>query len=360
MKGLLVAGGVLVLVVAGGAAAASSGVLPAVPGLTPASEAASGAPADEVRTADIEQRTMQTAADLDGTLGYEDGSDVAAGADGTLTRLPAEGTVIQRGGVLYELDGRVRPRLLYGNRPLWRPLGPDVTDGADVLQLERNLEAMGFAPKGMKVDRHWSNKTTRAVKRWQKSINRTRDGTLDASDIAFLPGPIRVAGHAATLGSHVGPGAPVLDASSASRVVTLDLSASRQDLATPGQAVSVELPDGTLVGGTIREVGRVATVDQNSGAATVPVTIDLDPAATLPELDAAPVTVHAVVTRHDDVLAVPVSALVALLESGYAVEVVDDDGARRYVAVETDLFDDGWVEIRGDGLAAGMAVVVAR
>ena len=169
------------LVVAGGAAAASSGVLPAVPGLTPASEAASAAPEDEIRTADIEQRTMQTAADLDGTLGYEDGSDVAAGADGTLTRLPAEGTVIERGGVLYELDGRVRPRLLYGNRPLWRPLGPDVTDGADVLQLERNLKAMGFAPKGMKVDRHWSNKTTRAVKRWQKSINRTRDGTLDAS-----------------------------------------------------------------------------------------------------------------------------------------------------------------------------------
>jgi multidrug efflux pump subunit AcrA (membrane-fusion protein) len=235
-----------------------------------------------------------------------------------------------------------------------------VTDGADVLQLERNLKAMGFAPKGMKVDRHWSNKTTRAVKRWQKSINRTRDGTLDASDIAFLPGPIRVAGHAATLGSHVAPGAPVLGASSASRVVTLDLSASRQDLATPDQAVSVELPDGTLINGTIREIGRVATVDQEGGSATVPVTIDIDPAASLPELDAAPVTVHAVVTRHDDVLAVPVSALVALLEGGYAVEVVDDDGSRRYVAVETDLFDDGWVEIRGDDLAPGMAVVVAR
>ena len=360
MRGLLVAGGVLVLVVAGGAAAASSGVLPDVPGLAPASEAPSAAPEAEVRTADIEQRTMQTAADLDGTLGYEDGGDVAAGAGGTVTRLPAEGTVVERGGVLYELDGTVRPRLLYGTRPLWRPLGPGVSDGADVLQLERNLKAMGYAPKGMKVDRHWSNRTTRAVKRWQKAIHRTRDGSLDAADIAFLPGPIRVAGHAATVGSHVGPGSPVLDASSASRVVTLDLSASRQDLATPGQAVSVELPDGTLVDGTIREVGRVATVDQNSGAATVPVTIDLDPAATLPELDAAPVTVHAVVTRHDDVLAVPVSALVALLEGGYAVEVVDDDGSRRYVAVETDLFDDGYVEIRGDGLDAGMAVVVAR
>ena len=51
MKGLLVAGGVLVLVVAGGAAAASSGVLPAVPGLTPASEGASTAPEEEIRTA---------------------------------------------------------------------------------------------------------------------------------------------------------------------------------------------------------------------------------------------------------------------------------------------------------------------
>ena len=64
-------------------------------------------------------------------------------------------------------------------------------------------------------------------------------------------------------------------------------------------------------------------------------------------------------TRHDDVLAVPVSALVALLEGGYAVEVVDDDGSRRYVAVETDLFDDGWVEVRGDGLSEGQSVVVA-
>ena len=89
-------------------------------------------------------------------------------------------------------------------------------------------------------------------------------------------------------------------------------------------------------------------------------TIELDQTATLPALDAAPVTVHAVVTQHDNVLAVPVSALVALLEGGYAVETVADDGSRTYLAVETDLFDDGYVEVRGDGLAAGMHVVVAR
>ena len=96
------------LVVAGGAAAATAGVLPGVPGLAPASgKAASAAPEAEVRTEDIEQRTMRTAADLDGTLGYEDASDVAAGTEGTVTRLPDEGSIIERGGVLYELDGKV-------------------------------------------------------------------------------------------------------------------------------------------------------------------------------------------------------------------------------------------------------------
>ena len=89
---------------------------------------------------------------------------------------------------LYELDGRIRPRLLYGERPMWRPLGPKVSDGADVLQLEQNLKALGYAPKGMKVNRHWDAKTTLAVKRWQKATGHKRDGTLDGRDLAFLPG----------------------------------------------------------------------------------------------------------------------------------------------------------------------------
>jgi multidrug efflux pump subunit AcrA (membrane-fusion protein) len=84
-----------------------------------------------------------------------------------------------------------------------------------------------------------------------------------------------------------------------------------------------------------------------------------DPSA-LPGLDAAPVTVHVVTERREDVLAVPVNALVALLEGGYAVEVLDADGTRRYVAVDTGLFDDGLVEVTGDGLAAGDRVVTAR
>lgn len=303
---------------------------------------------------------METTAELDGTLGYEGTLAVAAGSAGTVTRLPEDGEIIERGEILYELDGSVRPRLLYGGRPSWRPMGPGMSNGADVLQLERNLEAMGHAPKKLEVDRDWDKWTTKAVKRWQKAIGAKRDGRLDGSDVAFLPGAIRVSDAAAELGTVVAPGTPVLDATTAARVVTLDLSASRQDLVAPGQAVTVELPDGSLVAGTVREVGRVASTAQD-GTTTVPVTIDVDDPSALPALDAAPVAVHVTTERREDVLVVPVNALVALLEGGYAVEVIEDhDGSRRYVGVETGLFQDGYVEVEGQGLEVGDTVVSAR
>ena len=62
-------------------------------------------------------------------------------------------------------------------------------------------------------------------------------------------------------------------------------------------------------------------------------TITLDDPAAAAELDQAPVTVDVTSESHPDVLTVPNDALVALLEGGYAVEVVDATGARRYVGV---------------------------
>ncbi len=360
MRGSLIAGAGLVLVVGAGAIGVASGSLPGPMGGGAGTSPPPAPSAADLTSAPVVQRTMKTAADLTGSLAYEASRPVAAGSAGTVTRLPLEGAVIERGGVLYELDGRVRPRLLYGDRPLWRPLGPKVSDGADVLQLEQNLKAMGYAPKGMKVNRHWDARTTAAVKRWQKAAGHRQDATLDGADLAFLPGAVRVASHGAAVGDAVAPGAQILGTTTATRIVTLDLSASRQDLVVPGQAVTIDLPDDSVVPGHVRSIGRVATAGENGAAPTVPVTIDIDPGATLPDLDAAPVTVHVVTESHPDVLAVPVNALVALLEGGYAVEVVGADGANRYVGVETGLFQDGMVEVVGDGLAAGDLVVVPR
>jgi hypothetical protein len=53
------------------------------------------------------------------------------------------------------------------------------------------------------------------------------------------------------------------------------------------------------------------------------------------------------------VLAVPVGALVALSEGGYAVQLTGN----RLVAVETGMFAKGMVEVTGDGIAEGDEVV---
>jgi len=59
-----------------------------------------------------------------------------------------------------------------------------------------------------------------------------------------------------------------------------------------------------------------------------------------------------------NVMAVPVSALVALAEGGYAVEVDAGNGTTRLVAVEPGFYADGLVEIESDGLSIGDMVVV--
>ena len=63
-------------------------------------------------------------------------------------------------------------------------------------------------------------------------------------------------------------------------------------------------------------------------------------------LDQAPVTVNVTNQSATGVLAVPITALVALAGGGYGV-YVRDGGARRLVAVTPGLFADTLVEIRG-------------
>ena len=61
-----------------------------------------------------------------------------------------------------------------------------------------------------------------------------------------------------------------------------------------------------------------------------------------------------------DVLAVPVSALLALAGGGYGLEVVGPSGAHRLVGVTAGLFASGQVQVSGPGITAGTRVVVAQ
>ncbi|HKA02679.1 MAG TPA: hypothetical protein VKD67_00070, partial [Acidimicrobiales bacterium] len=74
-------------------------------------------------------------------------------------------------------------------------------------------------------------------------------------------------------------------------------------------------------------------------------------------LDDAPVTINFTRSSAKGVLAVPVRALIALAEGGYAVERVTGTGTE-FVPVKLGAFADGYVEITGS-VAAGDTVVVA-
>ena len=97
----------------------------------------------------------------------------------------------------------------------------------------------------------------------------------------------------------------------------------------------------------------------------VPVTVVLDNPDDAKSIDRATVRVSFTAREtREDVLSVPVGALLALPGGGYGVEVVAPGatgtaGTKR-VAVETGLFAGGLVEITGEGIDAGTTVVVAE
>jgi multidrug efflux pump subunit AcrA (membrane-fusion protein) len=135
----------------------------------------------------------------------------------------------------------------------------------------------------------------------------------------------------------------------------------QQPLARKSARVRVALPDGRTVAGRVSSVGNVAETSGGEPGeeeeTTIEVTITLVKPRSVGTLDAAPVDVTFRAERLEDVLSVPVNALIALREGGYALVVVDA-GRSRTVEVEVGVFAAGRVQVSGEGLQAGMDVEV--
>ncbi|MFI0487313.1 peptidoglycan-binding protein [Actinomadura sp. 9N215] len=332
------------VVVAGGAGLATAGL---GGGGEPAAARSSLPPA----TAPIERTTLVETQDVDGTLGYG-GTRTAIGAgNGTLTWLPAAGSVIARGRPVYRVDDRPVP-LLYGRLPLYRTLSAG-TKGDDVEQLEKNLRALGYT--GFTVDETYGSATAAAVKRWQDALGVAETGRVEPGSAVVASGRIRVAERKANVGDRIG--GAVLTYTGTTRVVTVDLDVRYQRLARKGAEVEIELPSGDTTKGRIASVGRVAKEGGEEDPTTIELTVAVRGQKALGSYDKAPVEVRLTADRHGDVLAVPIGALLARGDGGYAVQVVQD-GRVRTVPVETGVFTDGQVEISGAGLAEGMKVGV--
>ncbi|WP_231332324.1 peptidoglycan-binding protein [Actinomadura graeca] len=302
-------------------------------------------------TAPVERTTLVETQQVDGTLGYGGEHTVSGAGRGTLTWLAAPGSVIARGRPVYRIDDAPVP-LLYGRLPLYRTLRAGMK-GADVLQFERNLRALGYT--GFTVDREYGTGTAAAVRRWQEALGVAETGTVAPGSVVITPGEIRVAARKTPVGGR--PGGAVLTYTGTARVVGVDLDVRYQRLAKKGAKVEVELPDGGTTTGRITSVGKVAKEGQGDDPTTVAVTVEVRGQRSLGSYDKAPVRVNLISERHRGVLAVPIAALLAQGDGGYAVQVVRD-GVVRTVAVETGVFTEGKVEVSGAGLAEGMKVGV--
>ena len=137
--------------------------------------------------------------------------------------------------------------------------------------------------------------------------------------------------------------------------IELEVDVDETDTFPLGLAVEVELPDGQLVPATVESIDDVARTVQSGQDTLTIVDVSIQPIGPVEsDFTSGPVTVRV----EDDAIigatVIPVRALVALAEGGYAAEI---DG-RGLVAVELGAFDEGWVEVRNGSVQPGELLVV--
>lgn len=335
-------------------------------------------PALPPATAKVARTTLVETKTVSGMLGYGDAVPVSAAQTGTLTWIAPEGSTVKRGEPLFKLDERPVVAL-YGSLPLYRTLRAGVK-GTDVKQFEENLSKLGHT--GFTVDETYTAATAQAARSWQADLGLPKTGAVEPGQVVVTPGAVRVAERTArvgdVIGGDTGGGASVLSYTGMTRLVTVQLEVADQALAVEGRTVTLTVPGRGPAKGKISQVGTVAKApeqtsnapgDQASNApdgssstasdARLEVTVTIADQKKLGALDAAPVDVDLVSQEREDVLAVPVAALLALPKGGYGVEIIEG-GATGIVAVRTGMFAAGRVEISGDGIAEGVTVGVPK
>jgi peptidoglycan hydrolase-like protein with peptidoglycan-binding domain len=339
----------------------------------------------EVSTVTVTRTDLSDSQILPGTLGFGPRTPVVGRGEGVITTVPKAGSTPVRGKMLYRVDDRP-VSLFYGTTPLFRtlrrpvvqkpttdrpatpPATPDpkpepLMHGRDVTLVADNLVELGYdigyRPPLVDGGDTYTASLAAAVRRWQKKIGMPATGTLGPSQVVVLPGPVRVDSVDARLGDAAD--GPLMHVSSVAKVITVPVAAGSLNGISTGDRVQVMMPDSTEFRGSVRSVGRSIKSDDDQDAAgdnaTPMLTVTVRPhrAADVADLDSAPVQVRFSSGLRHGVLAVPVSALLALRGGGYALQRPDGS----LVAVETGLFAGGLVEVKGTGLSAGMRVQTA-
>jgi peptidoglycan hydrolase-like protein with peptidoglycan-binding domain len=279
----------------------------------------------------------------------------------TVTAVPVAGTVIERGEAMFALDGRATV-LLLGEAPLYRALR-EGDEGSDVAELQANLVALavGGTP-GLRTDGTFDSATTAAVKRWQAANRLEATGVVRLGDVVVLPAAARVTAVQVAIGGAVQPGNPMLDVASVDEVVKLEVDPALASRVHVDDPIRFSAPDGGDIAGTIVSVSAPVLSDEGSGDGppgrlVLQVVAAADDPSAIAALDAAVLQSAVTTGTAEDVLAVPVAALVVLGDGAFGVEVASG-GSTHFVRVTPGIYDRTMVEIDADGLAEGDQVVV--
>ncbi|WP_402839804.1 peptidoglycan-binding protein [Microbacterium sp. GXS0129] len=274
-----------------------------------------------------------------------------------LTELPAPGTVVTPGQVLYRVNN-VPVLMMRGALPAWRDFTSGMEDGPDVRQLEQNLADLGFFDGTIDDEFTWA--TSQAIRAWQKANGLEESGVIPRGGIVFSDSDVRVGDEKASIGTEVTPGAPLYTASSSTPIVSANVPVADREQLAVGGAVTIGLPDGVTAAGKIATVDSPREKKDESTGSTklvIPITVTADDPAAIASL--VPLSAQLTLAHHseDSVLQVPVAALVSLGDGAFGVEVEKNTKITR-VPVEVGRYSGGYVEITGGGLKAGDDVVV--
>ncbi|MEW6969476.1 peptidoglycan-binding protein [Trueperella pyogenes] len=312
--------------------------------------------ASDVSTETVVKGNLSESVEVKGLLSLGQTHTYGTQLSGTVTSIAAPGTKIETGSEMMRVNDTPIVAMR-GELPAWRAFRIGMSDGRDVMQLEENLHQLGYFTH--KPDTHFDRQTASAIAKWKKDRGLDPNGTIELGRIVFTPSDLVVTTNKVVPGEPAGE--QMIECAGTEKQVSAEIHPNSQKLLPKGAQVTVTLPDGKTTQGVVERVDKAIEKEDKKGEKLirVPVKISLkDPAAAEQYLDAT-VGIQTKREIKQDVLSVPVRALLAEPGNKYAVEVVRGEKIER-IPVELGEFADSRVEIRGGDLNEGDKVVVAE
>ncbi len=241
-------------------------------------------------------------------------------------------------------------------------------DAAEALAIENAQKAYDDALKSYNEGVDQESELTKAKEELEELKLSAKSETFSPTNAYASESPIIIGSYISDIGSAVSLNSQLYNISSIGIEVVFQVDASDQETVSLGDSVEIELPTDERVPTKITFIDQVVT--QTQAGEFIEVILEVLNPNEIEAYDQAPVKVFVTTEVSENVLFVPVNALLALAEGGYALEVYEGETEggtfqgesgvdTSYVAVEIGVFTDGFVEVKGN-ISEGQIVVVPR